>query len=114
LERCLKLYDQAMREKVQKGLLEHVQPETKEPEKMEKGKKPPTKRNSKATKEKNQTSQRETPQDLIKQVPLFQQRDIKNLTDFQKWFEDAPEEFLEALITHLSSTLVQVKEEASR
>jgi len=35
-------------------------------------------------------------------------------SDFKKWFNDTPEDFLELLINYLSSSLIQVKEEASR
>jgi len=109
LERCLKFYDQAMREKAQKGLLEPQTTATTKDTTNENT--TTTKKGSSSSKKKDKSKKKG--RDATQSVS--EEHDKEEILSYlQKWFEDAPEEFLESLIPHLFSSFLHIKEEASR
>lgn len=105
LERCLKLYDQSMREKAEKGMLEPPPQKDKDEEE--------TPQESKGKKA-NRTVTKKAPVKSEKKPQQGQSKLEENMVEFKKWFEDAPEDLLEAIIKYLATSLQNIREEASR
>jgi len=122
LDSCLKKYDQNIKDKIEKGLIKKTDKDVSQAleskQEVEEEEDTPKKgRAKRATKGKEESKPAAKGKKGGRSDSGKEDKgaaDKETIEDFKKWLEDAPDEFVESVVTHLKSSLNSIKEQSLR
>jgi len=127
LDSCVKKYDQLIKEKIEKGLIKKTDKDVSQAleskQEVDEDEDTPKKGRGGKRGAKGKGKNEEEPKSAAKGKKGGRSdtgkeekggADKETIEDFKKWLEDAPDEFVEAIVIHLKSSLNSIKEQALR